>query len=51
MPKALETFHHALGTVVQGDELAADHPIVKAVPHLFDDAVKAETPAPKRGKK
>ena len=35
MAKALETFHHALGTVVCDDVLPDDHPIVVAVPHLF----------------
>lgn len=46
MATALETFHHALGTVVAGDVLADDHPIVAAVPQLFDIAptVPAERP-------
>jgi hypothetical protein len=44
MATALETFHHALGTVQEGTVLADDHPIVVAVPHLF--AVEAtEKPA------
>lgn len=38
MAIALETFHHALGTVVAGTELADDHPIVQAVPALFATA-------------
>lgn len=38
MPKAIETFHHALGTVECGADLPTDHPIVKAVPHLFAKA-------------
>ena len=42
MATALETFHHALGTVVCGDVLADDHPIVVAVPHLF--AIDAPAP-------
>lgn len=53
MPKALETFHHALGTVVAGDDLPASHPIVRAVPHLFDATPDAPTEAAapvKRGK-
>lgn len=46
MATALETFHHALGTVVAGSELADDHPVVVAVPQLFDIAptVPAERP-------
>ena len=54
MPKALETFHHALGTVVAGDDLPADHPIVKAAPHLFIHDAPTEAPAKpaaKRGRK
>ncbi len=52
MPVALETFHHALGTVVAGDELAADHPIVLAVPHLFThDAAPVHVPAVKHAPK
>lgn len=35
MAKALETFHHALGTVEAGADLPDDHPIVLAVPQLF----------------
>ena len=50
MPRALETFHHALGTVVCGDDLSADHPIVKAAPHLFTPVEVVETPKPKRAK-
>lgn len=46
MAKALETFHHALGTVECGADLPDGHPIVVAVPHLFDIAptVPAERP-------
>lgn len=50
MPKALETFHHALGTVECGTVLPVSHPIAKAAPHLFgpdDDEPQATKPAAK----
>ena len=54
MPKAIETFHHALGTVECGTDLPASHPIVKAAPHLFTsdsfDVVAEREPAPAKRK-
>ena len=47
MPKALETFHHALGTVQEGTDLPESHPIVLAARHLFAASaptVHAEAP-------
>lgn len=52
MPTLKQTVHHASGTYVAGAELAADHPLVVAGPHLFDDVAPAAKPvakvAPKR---
>ncbi len=47
MATARATFHHALGTVQHGQELADDHPIVAAVPHLFDREPTSTTDEPK----
>lgn len=41
MPTLKQTVHHASGTFVAGAELAADHPLVVAGPHLFDDVAPA----------
>lgn len=35
MPRLTETVHHASGTYESGSVLPADHPLVKAGPHLF----------------
>lgn len=35
MPRLTETVHHASGTYETGTILPADHPLVKAGPHLF----------------
>ena len=35
MPRLTETVHHASGTYETGSVLPADHPLVKAGPHLF----------------
>lgn len=49
MPRLTETVHHASGTFVAGTVLPADHPFVKAAPHLFvadeADEPKAAKPA------
>lgn len=50
MPVINETVHHASGTYVKGAELAADHPLVIAAPHLFEVVEAPEVAAPaKRG--
>lgn len=50
MPVIKETVHHASGTYVKGADLAADHPLVVAAPHLFEavEAPLVDAPA-KRG--
>jgi hypothetical protein len=52
VPTLKQTVHHASGTYVAGAELAVDHPLVVAGPHLFDDVTPAAKPvakvAPKR---
>jgi hypothetical protein len=47
MPRLTETVHHASGTYEKGTVLSADHPLVKAGPHLFvaDEPVVAAKPA------
>lgn len=47
MPILKQTVHHASGTFVAGAELAADHPLVVAGPHLFDDVAPAPKPVAK----
>ena len=52
MAKALESFHHALGTVQADDDLPDDPPIVVACPPLFVIAprVKPEPSKPAKSK-
>jgi len=44
MRRLTQTVHHASGTFVAGAELADDHPLVVAGPHLFE--VVAADPKP-----
>lgn len=48
MPVLTETVHHASGTYVKGADLAVDHPLVVAAPHLFE-SFEAEVAPVKRG--
>lgn len=47
MPTLKQTVHHASGTYVAGAELAADHPLAVAGPHLFDDVAPVAKPVAK----
>jgi hypothetical protein len=47
VPTLKQTVHHASGTYVSGAELAADHPLVVAGPHLFDDVTPPAKPVAK----